>query len=238
MFPFPKDPATFFFDFDSTLYAGESLDEILSLALDGKPWKENTKQEIEKIMIQGVNGEIDLKTSITQRMKLVPLDKALVEKYGQIKMNFPKEVVGLIQLLLAKKHQVYILSNGFLEWILPFSQIFGLSENKIIANRILWDSFGFATGLEPHLIHTPNGKKKVIEELKNQGKTRGKIFMVGDSKADQNAKGKKNKGQIFEGADFFVAWQIYVQRPLEEGVDYWVKSLSDLILNPSMPNPL
>ena len=212
---------TFFFDFDSTLYPGETLDEILALESANRPDAAEIKAKIDAITKDGMDGKFDLKTTITERLRLVALQKSTVARYIAEAKQIEPAVIDLVKRLTNKGHQVEILSNGFLDWILPLSEVLGIDSAKITANRLIYNEQGQVSGIEPHIIHSPLGKWKWIAHKKELGQTQGRIYMVGDSFADYQAKAPL-------GADYFIAWRLYVRRErIENLADFYVDRIED-----------
>ena len=73
-------PYIFIFDFDSTIITKESLDEVLLFSVEDAQ-KDSTRNALEKITSQGMNGEIDLKESIEKRINLVSLKEQDIKKF-------------------------------------------------------------------------------------------------------------------------------------------------------------
>ena len=57
-------------DFDSTFIRDETLDEIANLLLSSNRISKNTQEKITKITNQAMNGELDFRQALKERVKL------------------------------------------------------------------------------------------------------------------------------------------------------------------------
>jgi D-3-phosphoglycerate dehydrogenase len=131
---------TLIIDFDSTFIQTESLEELFSLSLKNDPEKESKVAEISRITTLGMEGQINFRDSLLQRIKLLKAGKSEVEKVGQLIKNQVSPSV------LANKHffklnakKIYIISGGFKEIIWEVVKNFGILKSHILANEFIYD---------------------------------------------------------------------------------------------------
>ena len=181
--------AHIFFDFDSTIVTKESLDEVLVKALENHPDKEHLSQEIEDITNRGMNGEFDFKTSIEKRLAIADLHQDLFEAVGQELLHtITPGIENLIQKLQLAKHQVYIISGGFLPCILPTASKLKIPAKNCFANEAIFNEKGQMVGLDQtNLMWTNKGKFPVINFLKKDRQIKQKTVMIGDGSNDLKA---------------------------------------------------
>ena len=88
--------------------------------------------------------------------------------------------------------QVYIVSNGFREFIVPIVADYGVREDHVFANDFVFDEEGNITGFDhDNVLSTDNGKARVMQELD----LHGDVYVIGDGYNDYKIKaaGMANK---------------------------------------------
>ena len=94
------------------------------------------------------------------------------------------------------REQIFIVSNGFKDFIVPIVKEYGIKEDHVFANEFEYDEDGKVTGFNPdNILSENNGKPKQIEKLKLDGE----IFVLGDGFTDFEIKkaGMANKFYAF-----------------------------------------
>ncbi len=171
---------TFIFDFDSTIFPGETLDEIIQFKLKDDPREKEKSTRITEICNQGMGGLISMEESLKRRLDIAAPDKALIEQYVQENKNrIETEMIDLLLKIQEKKHQLLIVSGGFEEWIKPLLQ--GIVPPELIhANKVL----DFQLPLSFQNIFRRD-KEQIIRELIHSNKSsRTQIIMIGDGATD------------------------------------------------------
>lgn len=174
----------FFFDFDSTLVALETLDELLLLALKKEENNRDKKKKIAEITEQGMSGEIDLKKSLEERLKIADIYKNDIQELNK---RLPSEVTPqmpeLIAFLQASGHNVFIISGGFLDNILPIAVLLGVPAANVFANSFIKENDKvIGIDLDNPLIFS-NGKSKIISQFERE-----KVICIGDGISDAKPK--------------------------------------------------
>lgn len=178
-----------FFDFDSTIVSKESLDEVIGYALGAHPEKESLQKSVEEITNLGMEGKIDFKESLARRMSVVPLIRSHFEYVGSMLLEHITDgMMPLFQKLTDSKVDVYIISGGFRDSILPVAEKLGVSENHIFTNDVHYDKEGNVTSINTSSIcYTNEGKAPVIAHIKETRGLTGKTIMIGDGANDLKA---------------------------------------------------
>lgn len=169
-------------DFDSTLVQVESLDELARIALQDAPDRDKRLAEIEHITAEGMAGRIPFGESLSLRLALFSaspshlreLDDLLIE---QITPSFGAELARLRELT----HDIYVVSGGFKEYIVPVVAQFGIDEDHVLANTFVRDEAGHIIGCDTtNPLASDGGKVAVIRELALPGR----VVMIGDGFSD------------------------------------------------------
>lgn len=200
---------TFIFDFDSTIFPGETLDEIITFGLKNDLQKEEKSREISEICNLGMSGEIPMKESLKRRLEIAAPTKEIIANYVAKNQNriVPK-FRGILKNLQGAGHQVLVVSGGFEEWIVPLLKEIITSEN-IHANKI-------KNREKPMLFENiiRRDKEEIIENLlsqenppqspfiKGELKKSREIFMIGDGATDFSIF-ERGMANHFIGAGFY-----------------------------------
>lgn len=176
------DTINFIFDFDSTLVKNESLNDILSLALGDHKEK---IAEVDKITKTAMEGLITPQESMTKRLKLATINRDLVNKITE---QTKSEITdGIVELISTLKHydntEIFIVSGGFREMIIPTAKILGISEKNVYANDFVYKN-DIVEKANENLLLQEQGKVKLINKLKSDGILKGKNVMIGDGFTD------------------------------------------------------
>jgi phosphoserine phosphatase len=169
------------FDFDSTLVKSETLNDMLEIALDGDQEKIKKIKEISDGAMNGLN--ISPLESINMRLTVATIDKNLINiMIEKSKAEITEGMVELIEKIKGRMN-VFIVSGGFKEIIIPVAEILGIDKNNVFANEFLYDG-QVVTGVADNILLQGKGKVRLIEKLKNDGILVGKNIMIGDGYTD------------------------------------------------------
>ena len=189
------------FDFDSTLIQKESLELILEPLLEGNPQK---LQEIERITNLGMQGDLNFRDSLEQRLSIASPTKQSIKDFAdkycpEILTDGVKE---LIDKLRDSHYQIWIFSGGLTESIEPFADYLQIPRENIFAVKLEWNSDGSFKCLD-----NTNGAcdSKLVAFDKVKDRFDGEIIAVGDGYTDY---------QLFEAglADKFIAYTEHIER--------------------------
>lgn len=209
------------FDFDSTLVGFESLDELASIALEGRPDREVVLAEVRALTERAMSGELAFQDALAQRLTRLPLTRSHVQALAQ------RAVAGLTPSVRQNRevfrrlgNQVAIVSGGFEDIIQPVADWLGIAADKVRANRLLYDAEGRVTGVDTtRATARAGGKVEAVRDLNLPGP----VVMVGDGWTDAEV---KQAG----AADRFYAFTEVVRRaPVIAAADAEVRSLDELL---------
>ena len=129
----------FIFDFDSTFIKVESLNILAEMALADHPNKTAIIREIDHLTEQTMAGQYSFSESLTQRIQLLPLNKKHIqEAQERLKNLISPSIQSHRAFFKTYRDQIYIISGGFLELILPIARDFHLKPEHIFANKIFF----------------------------------------------------------------------------------------------------
>jgi D-3-phosphoglycerate dehydrogenase / 2-oxoglutarate reductase len=187
----------FVIDFDSTFTKVEAFDVLADISLKDHPEKESRKKQIHDITNQGMSGSISFRESLERRLNLLAPSKshipALVKELkGKVSESFKRNRDFF------EKHgdSIYIISNGFREFIEPIVSEYGIKPENILANEFRFDNDGKVTGFDTeNPLSANNGK---VEQLKRLNLP-GDVYVIGDGYTDYEIKhaGLANKFYAF-----------------------------------------
>ena len=187
----------FIIDFDSTLTRVEAMDLLASISLQGNPKKVAVENRIKELTDMGMNGEINFRDSLKERLLLLeaneqhlpPLIEALKD---QVSASFKRNREFFRQYA----QQIYVISNGFKEYIAPIVTELGVLPDHIYANDLIFDEDRNVVGFnEDNPLSKDGGKAQIIRNLDLDGD----IYVIGDGHNDYEIKaaGLANKFYAF-----------------------------------------
>ena len=172
----PPDKTTFIFDFDSTIFPGESLDEIINYQLQQDPQANDKYEQIKTICRQGMSGEISMEVSLARRVQIAAPTQTTIAKYvRENKQRIDVNLQHALRQLQINDHQILVVSGGFEEWIRPLLEGV-IPQQNIHANQI---------------------KKAALLMLFDNLVIRKKETIIKDLKYQNKIKGVKKIGQVF-----------------------------------------
>ncbi|NTU46486.1 phosphoglycerate dehydrogenase [Candidatus Roizmanbacteria bacterium] len=176
----------FVIDFDSTFVQIETLDRLAEIALEMNPKKDQLVQQIKEITQKGMNGEIPFSTSLHSRLALFKLKKEHLQRlHLELRSKITPSVLRNKAFFQHYASQIYIISGGFREYIVPLVAEFGISEDHVCANTLVVNNKGEITGCdETNVLAQEKGKIKQIKALQLPGK----IHVIGDGYSDYEIK--------------------------------------------------
>ncbi len=181
-----KNSKNYVIDFDSTFTRVEALDILGEISLANDVDKEKNLREIEELTNQGMMGEISLLDSLEKRLFLLKANKkhlpALVEKLQKsISTSFVRNKVFFTE----NSENIYIISNGFKEFIVPIVAEYGIKEENVFANTFEFDIDEKIIGFDHKNVLSQNkGKVEQIKRINLQGE----VFVIGDGYTDYEIK--------------------------------------------------
>ena len=169
-------------DFDSTFMQVEALEELAEIVLKDAADKDSIVEEIKNITSLGVDGKITFNDSLTRRLNLMKVHKSHLEKLvrrmkKKVSISFSRNKAFFKK----NKGRIYIVSNGFKDFIDPIVKAYDIDPEFVLANTFLYDEEGWVTDFdqENFLAHS-KGKSRTLKALGLEGK----IMVIGDAYTD------------------------------------------------------
>ena len=187
----------FIIDFDSTFTQVEALDILGEISLKGDPKKEEKLQAIKDITDQGMEGNLTFRESLERRIDLLNATKPQInDLIASLKNKVSKSFQRNKEFFQDNANDIYIISNGFKDFILPIVAEYGIKEENVFANEFVYDENGSIVDFNrDNLLSKNNGKPETIKRLNLEGD----IYVIGDGYTDYEIKasGVANKFYAF-----------------------------------------
>ena len=191
-------------DFDSTLVTLETLDELARISLSGNTRSEEIYAKIKELTEQGMNGEISFNQSLEKRLSLISLNQSHIEEVAySLSRHITPSILAHQEFFKKNSKDIFIISGGFTECILPTAEILGIKAEHIFANRLIIDADGHVRGVDPEnpLAHEL-GKVKMAKLLE----LTAPVHVIGDGITDYQLK-------LHNACDAFFAFTEIASRP-------------------------
>src|SRR5258708_5947257 len=187
----------FVIDFDSTFTKVEAFDVLADISLKDHPDREKIKKEIEEITHLGMSGAISFRESLEKRLTLLAADrKHLPPLIALLKSKVSESFKRNKEFFATQADNIYIISNGFREFITPVVTEFGIKPENILANEFRFGPDGKVTGFDQeNPLSDNNGKVEQLRRLNLPGD----VYVIGDGYTDYEIKssGLANKFYAF-----------------------------------------
>lgn len=187
----------FVIDFDSTFTKVEAFDALAEISLRDHPDREERTHKIHEITNQGMNGSISFRESLEQRLDLLAPSKQHLEPLIQrLKGSVSESFKRNRDFFEKYADNIFIISNGFREFIVPIVGDYGIKPENVLANEFRFDDRGKVVGFDMDNPLSSNGGK--VEQLKKLNLP-GDVYVIGDGYTDYEIKhaGLANKFYAF-----------------------------------------
>ncbi|PBQ31350.1 hypothetical protein CNR22_06095 [Sphingobacteriaceae bacterium] len=172
----------FIIDFDSTFVKVEAFDELCKLCYTNENERSVILDQVKAITDKGMRGELSINESLESRLLLLNAHKKhlkpLIEILrGMVSASFSANK----EFLKLNADKVFIVSNGFCEFILPVVLEYGIKAENVFANSFIFDEYENIIGFDhSNLLASPQGKVKLVSQLNLSGE----IIVIGDGYTD------------------------------------------------------
>lgn len=187
----------FVIDFDSTFTQVEAFDVLADISLSDHPEQHQRIEQIKKITNEGMNGTISFRESLEKRLQLLnPHSRHIPVLVSKLKERVSTSFKRNGEFFQKYSENIYIVSNGFKEFIIPIVTEFGIKAENVLANTFEVDANGKISGFDKeNPLSVSNGK---VEQLKRLNLP-GDIYVIGDGYNDYEIKksGLANKFYAF-----------------------------------------
>ncbi|MBS1517422.1 MAG: phosphoglycerate dehydrogenase [Bacteroidetes bacterium] len=176
----------FIIDFDSTFIKLEALDELFDLSLSGDKNRNEKVKKFGEITSRSMNGELSFSESLRRRIALLDADRTHIEKLvKKLSKKVSSSVKRNKNFFKKYSEDIYIISGGFKEIIVPVVSKFGIPDKNVFANTFTFSKNGRITGYDKkNPLCSDNGK---LEQLKELG-LHGELYVIGDGYTDYELK--------------------------------------------------
>jgi D-3-phosphoglycerate dehydrogenase len=187
----------FVIDFDSTFTKVEAFDVLADISLKDHPDKDKIRKEIGDITNAGMTGAISFRESLERRVSLLEANRNHIPVLvNLLKSKVSESFKRNKEFFLTFADQIYIISNGFREFIEPVVVEFGIKPENILANEFRFDGKGKIVGFDAeNPLSANNGKVEQLKRLHLEGD----VYVIGDGYTDYEIKnsGLANKFYAF-----------------------------------------
>ena len=222
-----KPERYFVIDFDCTFTQVESPEELAAIALKGNPQKEAILKKTKEITDAAMEGKISIADAIARRLELIRPEKKHVELLAQdLKKKITPSIARNKKFFKKYARNIYIVSSGFKEFIVPVVKSFGIPADHVFGNTYLFDKSGAMIGFDrQNPLAQANGKAKLVKQLG----LKGEVYVIGDGYTDYEIKK--------EGfADKFFAFTENVTRQAAvKNADYVARSFDEFLYLNGLP---
>ena len=187
----------FVIDFDSTFTKVEAFDALAEIIFKEHPDSNSLKNKIADITNSGMEGKLSLRESIEKRLEILQPEKRhlppLVKKLKELVSESFKRNKDFFE---THAENIYIISNGFREFIEPVVTEYGILAQNILANEFIFNETEKVIGFDlTNPLSANNGK---VEQLKRLNLP-GDVYVIGDGYTDYEIKhaGLANKFYAF-----------------------------------------
>ena len=176
----------FIIDFDSTFTKVEAFDVLAEISLRDHPERKDRSRQVTDITNQGMSGSLSFRESLEKRLELISAEKKhlpiLIQELKKLVSESFKRNKDFFQ---NNANEIYIISNGFREFIEPVVTEYGILPKNIFANTFEYDAQGRITGFDKdNPLSVNNGKVEQIRRLNLPGD----VYVIGDGYTDYEIK--------------------------------------------------
>lgn len=181
-----ENSKNFVIDFDSTFTQVEALDVLAEISLEKSSDKDAVIQEIKEITDLGMEGKISFRESLKRRIDVLHANKKdLPELIDRLSTKVSESFKRNKEFITKNRNNIFILSNGFKDFIVPIVENYGVKPENVYANDFIYDDEDNIIGFnEENLLSSNGGKPRQIESLELEGE----VFVIGDGYNDYEVK--------------------------------------------------
>jgi D-3-phosphoglycerate dehydrogenase len=182
-------------DFDNTITKGEALDELAKISLATSDKKDVSIEEIEKLTSLAMTGNIGFDEALQQRIQLLQANQYHVELLLEaLKKNVSNSFIKNRKFIEENADNIYIVSGGFKEFILPVVLQYGIHEANIYANAFEYDAQKNIVGFDKsNPLSKPQGKVYIVKSLL----LKSPVIAIGDGFTDYELKKYNTVDQFY-----------------------------------------
>jgi len=184
-------------DFDSTFTQVEALDVLGEISLADAKDKDAKLAELKSLTDRGMEGKLAFRDSLRERLDILEAEEKHLEPLIEnLKTRISKSFRRNEEFFRENRDNIYIMSNGFKEFIIPIVAELGIKAEHVFANDFVFDENHKIVGFNTeNVLSSNNGKVKQLQSLDLQGD----VYVIGDGYTDYEIKaaGLANKFYAF-----------------------------------------
>ena len=192
-----NDKRHFVIDFDSTFTQVEALDVLGEISLANNPNRKQKLQELKELTDLAMGGKLAFRESLEKRLEILEAHKSSIpELVEKLKQKVSVSFVRNEEFFTEYQDRIYIISNGFREFIVPIVKELGVKEENVYANSFEYDDEGNISGFDKeNVLSSNNGKVELLKRME----LKGDVYVIGDGYNDYEIKaaGLANKFYAF-----------------------------------------
>jgi len=193
---------TIVFDYDMTLSPGESLMDVVSIAIDDHRRSPEWRARFERVRKCWAQDRMRLPDLVSAFQLMRAVRRRHIEAYVNTRRQLPSDFVSMFQALRERGACLHIVSAAYADWLVPLGAAWGFQPSEVHA-RYRFEWFGGAA--HPlnryHLARQPS-KSQVIRRLRETGEAGRPLIIVGDGAEDLEA-ARQVPAHCFVAADYF-----------------------------------
>ncbi|MCW2244449.1 phosphoglycolate phosphatase-like HAD superfamily hydrolase [Azospirillum fermentarium] len=199
---------TIIFDYDLTLSPGESLADVIGLAIDSHRDGAELRRRFDDLQGRWQEGPRTPADLLTAFRLVRAIRRSHIDAYVDTRRRLPDDLGHVFDELRRRGVRLHIVSSAYRDWLLPIGRAWGFSDHEIHARYHLGWFGGAAHPLTVgHLLRSAS-KGRIIETLLRDGAAGRPLIVVGDSAEDLRA-------ARHVAADGFVAAGYYAASPVD-----------------------
>lgn len=195
-------PATIVFDYDMTLSPGESLIDVVNIAIDDHRSSPEWRARFERVRRCWAQDRMRLPDLVSAFQLMRTVRRRHIEAYVNAHRQLPNDFTGMFQALRERGALLHIVSAAYADWLAPLGAAWGFQPGEVHA-RYRFEWFGGAAHPlnKYHLARQPS-KSQVIRHLQETGAAGRPLIIVGDGMEDLEA-ARQVPAHCFVAADYF-----------------------------------
>jgi D-3-phosphoglycerate dehydrogenase / 2-oxoglutarate reductase len=169
-------------DFDSTVVTVESLDVLAEISLAKHPEKAKRLAKIAELTQLGMEGKLDFRESLSQRIQLLDANQEHLEKLiKKLKKAISPSFIAHKKQIQKAADRIYVVTGGFEEFVVPVMEGLGIPAAQVFANKFTFTPTGKITGFdETNPLSQSGGKVEIARQIKGEAP----LVVVGDGYTD------------------------------------------------------
>src|SRR5690606_29588314 len=154
--------------------------------LSDHPEREQRVAEIKEITDRGMNGTLSFRESLEKRLSILePHKRHLAPLITRLRDLVSRSFKRNAEFFRSHAEHIYIVSNGFRDFIVPIVTEYGILPANVLANDFIFDETGNITGFDKsNPLSANNGKSEQIRKLNLPGD----VYVIGDGYTDYEIK--------------------------------------------------